>query len=485
MGIVAKQSILNTIYTYLGFVFGALNTLFLFTYILPKEEFGLVTYLLTTANLLWPVLVLGTNNTLTKFYYTLDSIETQNRFFSWLLVLPLLLTGLLITAYLFAFENIQHYFLNSNSIVAPYVWSIIVLGLLNAYFELFFTWTKVHLQSVKGNFIKTIFLRIALSLLLIGVYLKLFNFTQFIYALCLASLLRCIIMLLIAYKTQPFRFILKKVSPIQPMVTYSLLILVASIVSVYLLDLDKVMIEYYRPIGELASYSITIYMASVIAVPTRALLQITTPLTAKFLANKDFDDLDNLNKKSSLNGFIISGFVALLILTNAQSIFELVPKNYELYFEIVLYIAIVRVFDASLGITNSILLNSESYKWVLVLGVGILALAFALNIFYIPSLGITGAALATFIAYIVFNSIKLLFVFFTYGIQPYQNKSIGIILLLAFLGAIFYLIEFPSLPALLSIVIKGTLTSLVFIISIYKLRFSGDINAAVNKILKR
>ena len=46
MGIVASQSIRNTIITYLGFGIGAVNTLFLYANFLTDDYFGLVVFLL-------------------------------------------------------------------------------------------------------------------------------------------------------------------------------------------------------------------------------------------------------------------------------------------------------------------------------------------------------------------------------------------------------------------------------------------------------
>ena len=50
-----------------------------------------------------------------------------------------------------------------------------------------------------------------------------------------------------------------------------------------LIDLDKAMIERYLLIENVAKYSICAYVASVIIIPSRAMHQITYPLTAKLL----------------------------------------------------------------------------------------------------------------------------------------------------------------------------------------------------------
>ena len=44
MGIIINQSFKNMVTTYFGFGIGAINTLFLFTYFLEKEYYGLVSF---------------------------------------------------------------------------------------------------------------------------------------------------------------------------------------------------------------------------------------------------------------------------------------------------------------------------------------------------------------------------------------------------------------------------------------------------------
>lgn len=484
MGIVAKQSVSNTIYTYVGFLFGAINTLFLFTAILNKTDYGLITYLMTAANLLWPFLGLGMHNTVIKFYNKYESQAQKNRFFSWTLIIPI---GTSIVTYLLFYifqKQIAAYFGTQNSIIYSFLWAICVLAFTSVYFELFYAWTKVHLKSVAGNFLKSIFIRVCISILLLLVYFKSITTLQFIYLLSFAYFLRTLIMVKIAYQTHPFNFTLKSITNTKAVVTYSSLILIASIVASYLLDLDKIMIEHFRPIEELPAYSIAIYIASVIAVPARALAQITAPLTANFLAKKDFSALSKLNQQSSLNGLLISGAIAVLILTNTHSIFALVPKNYSLYIEIVFCIALIRIFDASLGVTNSILVNSDNYKWVLILGVITLVIAFCLNAIFIPKYGIIGAALATFLSYVFFNIVKLYFVKFFLGIQPYQKKTISAALALFIIGAGFYFIQFNNLPPIGSILIKGTTCSIILIAFIYFSKLSLELTSMINTFFK-
>ena len=68
MGIVINQSFKNTITTYLGFGLGAINVLFLYTEFMSDKYYGLVAYILSTANIMMPLMAFGVHNTIIKFY---------------------------------------------------------------------------------------------------------------------------------------------------------------------------------------------------------------------------------------------------------------------------------------------------------------------------------------------------------------------------------------------------------------------------------
>ena len=89
MGVVLKQSIQNVVVTYLGFLFGAMNTLFLYTKILEDEYYGLVTFILASGAILMPLMAFGVHNTLVKFYSNYQDKE-KDAFLTLMLLVPIL-----------------------------------------------------------------------------------------------------------------------------------------------------------------------------------------------------------------------------------------------------------------------------------------------------------------------------------------------------------------------------------------------------------
>ena len=89
MGIVVNQSIKNTIITFIGFGIGAINTLFMYTHFLGEDYYGLTAFLLSTANILMPLMAFGIQNTLIRYYAEHQTEDEKSRFLNLMLVLPL------------------------------------------------------------------------------------------------------------------------------------------------------------------------------------------------------------------------------------------------------------------------------------------------------------------------------------------------------------------------------------------------------------
>ena len=484
MGIILKQSARNLVTTYLGFGIGAINTLFLYTNFLEQEYYGLVSFLLSAANLIWPLMAFGVHNTLVKFYSSYDSKAEKDRLLTMVLFLPLLLAVFMGIIGLISYDLIQGYFAGGNALVQPYVWLIFVIAVATAYFEVFFSWSKINYQSVFGNVMREVFHRACVSLLLVCVFLDWITVEGFIFATGGVFVLRALLMMLYAFRLYFPKLNFSLPANKSSVLKYSALILIAGSVAVVLLDLDKVMIEHFLPIENVAIYGIAIYIASVIGVPSRAMHQITYPLTADLLNKKDKQGLKDLYKKSSINLLVISGFIFLLIVTNIRQVYELIPEEYQLSFSIVILISCVKLYDNLLGNNNSILFNSDYYRLVLVIGVGLALLAFLLNLVFIPDFGLFGAALATFLAFAIYNTSKIYIVIRKFHIHPFSSKTFyGLLCVLGFsLG--FYYWDFPFHPVV-NILLKSALLGLLYLPVIYLLRLSGDINLLLEKLWKR
>ncbi len=482
MGIVFKQSLNNMVITYIGFAIGAINTLFLYARFLTDTYYGLVGVILATSAILMPLLALGVPNTMIKFFSGYSDKKTQDGFLTLMLLLPLvLILPFALFSYL-ANDAIGSFIGQRNLIVKDYVYHIFLIAMAMAYFEIFYSWSRIHMRSVFGNFMKEIFARLAVMLLLFSVYADYISIDTFLKALVAVYLLRTLIMKIYAYWLRRPSLRLKVPQNIRTILTYSFLIILGGSAAVVLLEVDKFMINQFIEIEKVAYYTVAVFIATVISVPSRAMHQITYPMTAALLNHRDHEGLRILYHKSSLTLFIISGLIFVLIILNLGDLYLLLPENYRGGFTIVLLIGLAKLFDAMLGNNNAILYNSDHYKAILFLGVFLAICTILFNWYLIPRIGIEGAALATFIAVFIYNLLKLLYVKKKLDLQPFTKETFKVIFLLLLVCALFYALQFPFHP-LINIALKSLLILAVYVGVLYRFKISEDVFSVLSKYL--
>jgi len=484
MGVVFKQSLNNTIVTYLGFGVGAVNVLFLYTNFMSDEYFGLVNVVLSAAMVLMPIMAFGVPNTLIKFYSSFTDDRTTDGFLTLMLFLPLILIVPVAGITYLAHETIGNFLSKENSIVKDYIWPIFWIGTAMAYFEVFYAWARVRMRSVFGNFMKEVFSRVGVTMLLFFLYFDLIPIEAFIPIAVGIYLLRTLIMAIYAFSVRMPRLIFDFPNNTRNILVYSTLIILGGSAAIVLLEIDKVMINQFIEIENVAYYSVAGFIAMVIAVPSRSMHQITYPLTAELLNNKDKPALKELYQRSSLTLYIVSGLLFILILLNLNDLYEMLPEAYRNGFVIFVWLGLAKVYDALLGNNNSILYNSDYYRAILFMGVVLAVLTILLNLWLIPEYGLDGAAIASFSAFFIYNSLKLVYVKSKFGIQPFTNETLKVTALLIALGLTFYFLDFPFHP-ILNIVLKGILISVLFIGMIYRFKISKDVFGVLTKILKK
>ncbi len=475
MGIIIKQSFRNLLSTYTGIVIGAVNTLVFYPFFFEQEYYGLVAYLLTAANLFWPFMALGAQHSINKFFSYYKTKKEKDQLFSMALLTPLVFGVFIACIASLIYPIILSYFEGGNEIVQPYAWLIFVIAISSAYFEIFFSWSKVFLKSSFGNFMKEVFHRLGTSILLLAYFFEYISIPTFIYGIAIVFVLRTVIMMIRAFSVYTPKFYFSFPPGKSSLIHYSLLIFVAGTISVALFDLDKFMIEYYLPIEEVAIYGIPVYIATVIGVPQRAMHQIVNPITASFINSNNLEGLQDLYKKSATNLLLVSGLIFILIICNIQQIYAIIPPEYNTGLSIVLLISLVKLVGNLIGNNNSILFNSNHYTFVLILGVINVIFAVILNSYLIPIYGLNGAAFATFVSFMLYDTIKVGFVYYKMKMHPFSKQSIYLLLLVSSFTLLFYFWEFPFHP-LLNIIFKSSLIGVFYLFLCYVLTFSAEVN---------
>ena len=477
MGIVLRQSFKNVVATYLGFAIGALNTLFLFTYFLSKTQYGLVSYVTSSATILSPLIAFGVNNTLVRYYTAYQHKEEQAKFNLMLCFLPLLIIVPATFIGVIGYEQIAQWLSAKNTEVRNYVLLIFLTSVAMAYFEIAYAWTRVQLKTVFGNFLKEVFHRVGVMLLLLAIYLQTIDFYQLMWGVFWVYTLRMLLMFIFAFYVRRPQFAWGLPKNKKEVFLYSLFVILSGSVASVLMDIDK-----FMPISEIAVYNVAIFTATVIAIPYRSMYQIVSPLTAQFMNQQKPQELADLYKRSTINTYFVSMVICVLIMVNAQQCYALLSdKDYSTGLGVLIIISVVKLSDALVGFSNAVLLNSPYYRTVLFLGVFLVIGTVLMNIWLIPLYGINGAGFATLLAFTSYNLLKSGFVYRKYNLQPFYKETLQTTLFgLVAIGGFFFW-DFPFHP-LVNIGLKSLLIGGMSVFFLLKYKVSEELTRLINKL---
>lgn len=485
MGVVLKQSFLNTLILFLGFFIGGINVLFLYTHFLHEDYFGLITFLLSTANILLPLLVFGMQHTVVKFYSSYKTKLEKDSFLLSTAIIPLIVIIPLAIIGVFTYEQISAWLSRENILIEKYTWLIFFVAIFMGYFEVFYAWTKVQFQSVFGNFVKEVFARICVTFLLIAVYLKWLTNEEFIYAVVLVYALRTIIMKLYAFYVYMPKIAFKIPSNIKEIISFSFYIIIAGSAGGILLEIDKFMIPQMEQIAQVAYYSVGVYIASVVGIPNRAMQQITTPITAKDMNENNIGEVEKLYKQSSINLLIVGGLFFLLINLNISELYAIINKpQFTQGVLVVLIISAAKLMELAMGTGNAILVNSKYYKIFFYVSIAMAVSVILLNHWLIKFIGINGAALATLIVVFAFSIVKIVYVNSKLKIQPFTIETLKLIGIIGLLYLAFNFLDFTTNPYI-SIIVKSVLLIVIYLFLVKSLKLSEDLGILFSKYLKK
>lgn len=483
MGIVRSQSIKNLIITYVGFAVGAVNAILFYPHFLGKTYYGIVMAVLAAGSLLSAFVNLGMPDTLIKFFSNYKTREEQKRLLGLALITPLFTGGLVSVLSLLFYEFVQDYFAKSPE-MKPFVWLIFVISITEAYFNIFFNWGRIKFKSVFGNFMREVFHRLLIMILLVLVYYNFISPEGFIYTIAGIYVIRMLAMMVYAFYLLPPDVQFKMPHNFSRVLKYSILILIAGLASNVLLELDKTMIPHFMSVGNVSVYAIAVFIVTVIEVPVKAMRQITHPLTARLLNDRKWNELGTLYKKSSITLYVVSGFLFALIIANVNQFYEFLSPEYHIATSIVVVLGLIKLSRNMLGIGGSILKNSDYYRLLLICAAVTVILAFVLNYLMIPAWGLYGAAIASLIAYFTYDILKVWFVFRKFKMHPFSSKTWTLSLFILIFCTLFYFLNFSD-QAFWGIAIKSIIMTIVYVLAIYYFNFSDDLTVILQKFLKR
>jgi len=232
-------------------------------------------------------------------------------------------------------------------------------------------------------------------------------------------------------------------------------------------------------------FSVAYFMAVIIEIPFRSLNAISMPIASSHLKNKNYKEVQQLYKKVSLNQLIAGSLLFVLIWTNIDSIFALIPNGniYEAGKYVVLFIALSRLVHSTFCFGVSILSLSKYFYFHLFFIFFLAVLTVITNRLFIPQWGITGAALSTFISFTIYNSLIMFIVYKKMKILPFslsQLKLAGVVLGLLGMNMLIYKFANPIIDG----IVRSFILLSIGAFAVLKLKLSKDVNNLWEKFMR-
>ena len=490
MGEIQKQGIINAIITYIGFGFGFVNVLVLYPILFTKEQFGLTRLYNDMGGTFAVFASFGVTSLIPRFlpHYLKDKSKDLIPIALFIAVIGSILLVLL--SFIFRQQIFDNY-CAENLLFRQYAYLIVFMGVFNILFSILSTYSNCSYNTNIVFFMGQLFNRAYPTVLLIGVYFKLFGFPVFIHLMAMASVLQVFIILFSLYKNNlldfSYRLSFTTESLKKTMIIFSGSIYVMVLIESLSGSLQVFTISDMKGIETTAIFVVASYISQIIQMPQKSIAAIATPIVSTAWHNEDYVKIQSIYRKSSINMNVAGSFLFLIICINIQNIFTLIGKGYDSGINIAIFMGVAYLIDVSFGINNEIISTSKYWKLNFFTHLLLLTTMIPINYFFIKRFGVIGSAYALIISLSIYNTIRMLFLYIKFKMNPFTIQMV--FLTIYVLGILFIFNHFFNniiLPNRIQIIafvaFKTIIGVLLFFIPVLYFRVSNEVNDIWDKL---
>lgn len=485
MSQIRRQSIISTVFVYVGFAIGFINT-YLFTRKgspFTPSEYGLTGIFIAVGNLMFAFSNLGMGSVLYKFYPYYQSNLTKKK--NDLLTLALLISSigfLLVVCAGLIFKDlvIRKFNANSPEFVQYYFWvfpfglGILIFSILEGY-----AWNLR--RSIFTTFLREVLFRLLTTALILLLWFNLItDFDAFIkfYAFTYGIVALVLLIYLISkgqfHLTSSLSRVTKKFY--KKMISFASLLYFGGLVYMIASFIETLVIM--SVIGQAAAgiFILASVISGLVQAPQRGAIAASLPVLSQAWKDKDYNKINLIYQRSGINLLIVSLGVFLIIWLNyvdAVNVFHL-KSEYMQSLWVFFFIGLAKIVDLGTGVNSQIIGTSMYWRFEFYSGMILLSLAVPLNYFLVKQFGIVGAAYSHLIAFSVYNAIRIIFLKRKFNMQPFSIKTFYAILLALISYAICYY-SFLQMHNFFGIVLKASVFTLLYGGSVIYFNLSPDV----------
>jgi O-antigen/teichoic acid export membrane protein len=487
MGVIRRQGIKNTITGYLGILIGFVNLVVVQPYFLTKEELGLTRVLYSLALLVAMFVPIGIGNATIKYFPLFKDAEKKHHgYFGFMNLFPIV--GFIFSALIiFLFKGmILDAYRKESPLFVEFFNYVFPLIFFNSFIAVLSVYCNANYKSTIPSFINDVGVRIMTIAVVSIYYLRWINLDQFIFSFVMIYGIQFALILIYIFSFERPGFKIDwesfREKKMFDLIRYGLLLWFASVASIGLQYFDSIMIGKYISLAAVGIYTVAAFIPTVIETPLNAFDRIASAKISFAWSADDKAQILEIYHKSSLYMFLLGGFLFLNINVNIHTVLTYLPQGFQEGEIVVLIISIGKLFNMATGLNSSILLTSKKYKFG---AAYLIALAILLILFqqiFIPRYGITGAAIATTAASMVYNTMLFITVYSFFKLQPFDAKNLKVLALIAVIFIGTYLL--PHLEnRIMDLAFRTTVVSSLYLAMVYFLKIVPEFHPVINRYL--
>ncbi|MHC5202877.1 lipopolysaccharide biosynthesis protein [Myroides sp. LJL119] len=434
-----KQAILFTVINYLGVLIGVVSTVLI--YPLDKELLGIIRFVDAFAQVIFPVIVLGSTHALINFYPTLDAYF-QRKLFSFSLLALAKMSAIIgfVVLVCYWFVSKENYW---------FIYSGFFLAIAMAYIDLFRRQATNLDRLAYVTFFEKIIPKIALPVVFM---LIIYHKATISIGIWLYIGAYYVIVLVIArYIFNYFKFSwhstytdLFEVIGKKQYYWYSFFAFAGSFGQFFAFRVDSLMIPTFLGFEQNGTYNIGVTLASTLAIPATGVFALYAPLVSNYIKNGFLKQLNIQYKQTARILFFIGMVLYSCVVVGMEPFFRILPTFDKLQGSLpVIYILGFNVvINMSTGFNNEIISYSKYYRYNLRFICALMVVNVGLNYCFLSftNLGIVGVAIASLFSMSLFNLVKTVFIYRKMRLWPFDIVFLKLCLAMFFILVVVYFI---------------------------------------------
>lgn len=478
-----KQAFLFTLINYIGVLIGVVSTVLIYPQ--DKELLGIIRFVDACAQIIFPIIVLGSTHALINFYPKLSE-HLQGKLFSYSMLSMIKLTigvGVVLLLGSYVYDGAE----------MRYVVMGFVLAISMAYIELFRR-QATNLQRLSfPTFFEKIIPKIALPTVFLIVVYGNFSVDKAVWYYIVSYYIIAIVIGTYIYRhfkfnwhwkyDDLFTYVGKK-----EYYAYSLFAFAGSFGSFFAFRVDSLMIPYFISYEANGTYNIGVTLASTLAIPATGVFALYAPIISDLIKRAELRTLNMKYKEVARNLFFIGMLLFSCVAVGIEPLFQLLPTYDKLApsLPIIYLLGINVVINMSTGFNTEIISYSKYYRFNLVSILCLMVLNVVLNYVLLAytDLGIFGVGLASLLSLTLFNIAKTYYIYQKMRLWPFDTNFFKLLLLMVAFVVVIFSIPNSSHPLLVLVLKVGLVIILNFIV-LLKTNWVIGIRSMLDKLLRK